>query len=68
MQNIKFYEVKTAKGKWMGSYSPKLDSMKDRPTAFEQAVINAKHHGGVVHSVNEAGEDKLAWPFTQKGS
>ena len=64
---IKFYEVKSKKDKWMGSYSPILNSMENRPSALEQAIINAKsQEGGMVYSVNVENERTLVWQHCYK--
>lgn len=63
MNNINFYEVIDRKGRWMGSYSPQLDSTLNIGIgAFQMAQINAKYHGGEVHQVTFDGERELVWP------
>jgi hypothetical protein len=55
MKEIAFYEVISAKGTWMGSYSPKAEK-PNQPNALEQAQINLRQSGGKIFRVFADGE------------
>lgn len=54
------YTVKNSKGDWRGSYSASYNK-ENQPSPLEQAIINAKSHGGTVYLVKEDGEEQV-WP------
>jgi hypothetical protein len=54
------YTVKNVKGDWRGSYSISYNK-ENQPSPLEQAIINAKSHGGTVYLVKEDGEEQI-WP------
>lgn len=64
MKKIVFYEVLTDKDAWRGSYSIELNSMKNRQSALEQAIYNAKTHGGNVFAVDVNGEREKIYPLS----
>ena len=62
MKEILFFEVLSDKGNWRGSYSPLLDRMPNRASAREQALYNAKTHGGTVWTVDVDQTRTQIWP------
>ena len=63
MNNINFFEVISANGKFMGAYSREFDfNISIGIGALEMAKINAKQSGGSIYSVDFDGERELIWP------
>ena len=62
MNNINFYEVFKAE-KFMGAYSTKFDSEINLGIgSMGMALINAKHCGGEIFSVDFEGGREKVWP------
>lgn len=52
------YEVQTERGLWRGNYDVSYNK-ENQPTPLEQAIINAKSHGGRVFLVDEENAEQV---------